>query len=93
MNLLKAIVNNKVTTIVDVRSRAEFNSEHISGSKNIPLDEVADRLPEFQNMQKPVVLYCRSGNRSGMAISLLQQYGITNLFNGGSIDNMKTLMN
>ncbi len=90
---MHAIVNNRATTIVDVRSRAEFNSEHISGSKNIPLDEVADRLPEFQNMQKPVVLYCRSGNRSGMAISLLQQYGIPYLYNGGSIDNMKVLMN
>lgn len=92
MDYIKYLLKNKSTTIVDVRSHAEFNAGSIPGAINIPLDEVADRWHEFQEMHKPVVLFCRSGTRSGIAVSLLQQYGIPDLFNGGSIENIQSLM-
>jgi phage shock protein E len=39
-------------------------------------------------MQGPIVVYCRSGNRSGMAMNLLKQAGLTEVFNGGGLHEM-----
>ena len=75
-------------TIVDVRSKAEFFQEHFPGAINIPLDEVINRIEEFRNMETPIVAYCRSGNRSGMAVSLLKQHGINEVYNGGALEDL-----
>jgi len=93
MNKLKTIVNSSTTSIIDVRTPMEFNMGHINGAINIPLDQVQNHIDEFKNMPAPIVFYCRSGSRSGMAVSVLQQYGITGLYNGGGIDDMQFLMN
>lgn len=95
MNNLKQIINNTTTTIVDVRSPMEFNIEHIPGATNIPLEEVAYKIADFEKLSKPIVLYCRSGNRSGMAVNILKQNGISDVHNGGGLDDMKNhlLMN
>lgn len=76
------------TTIVDVRTPEEYSERHVSGAINIPLDQVSQRIQEFKEMQTPIVAYCRSGNRSGMAVSLLKQNGIKDVSNGGGIDKM-----
>ena len=75
-------------SIVDVRTPSEFAQKHVPGAVNIPLDQVAQRLDEFKNMPKPIVAYCRSGNRSGMAVSILKQNGITDVINGGGLEEM-----
>ncbi len=59
-----------------MRSIEEFESGHIRGSINIPLQEVMQRVNEFRNMNKSVLLVCASGNRSGMATMMLQREGI-----------------
>lgn len=69
-------------TIVDVRTPMEFMGGHVSGSINIPLMEIPERLGEFRNM-KNIVLCCASGNRSGQATQFLMANGIECL-NGGS---------
>ena len=79
-------------TIVDVRTPEEFNGEHIPNAVNIPLDQVEQRIDEFKKMEKPIIAYCRSGNRSGMAVSILKQAGITEAVNGGGIDDVKQQM-
>ena len=79
-------------TLVDVRTSVEYNSEHFPNAINIPLDQVAQRINEFKEMQKPIVAYCRSGNRSGMAVSILKQNGIADAFNGGGLDDLKQKM-
>lgn len=61
---------------------------HVPGAINIPLDEVAKRINEFKELPKPIVAYCRSGNRSGMAVAILKQDRITEAVNGGGIDDM-----
>lgn len=81
--------NNKNQTIVDVRTPAEFAEEHIEGAVNIPVDQVANRIDEFKQMQTPIVAYCRSGNRSSMAVSILKQHGISDAINGGGLEDMK----
>ncbi len=79
----------KNATIVDVRTPEEFAGEHLPIAINIPLDQVAQRINEFKEMPKPIVAYCRSGNRSGMAVSILKQNGINDALNGGGLDDLK----
>lgn len=69
--------------IVDVRSPGEFNSGHIKGSINIPLDQISQKSAELKKKNKVIITCCRSGNRSGMAKSRLSAAGIE-CYNGGA---------
>ena len=93
MATLKELVKNPDTVIVDVRSPMEFAQEHIPNAINIPVDQIPYKTDEFKKFMKPVVVYCRSGARSGMALGILQQNGITNVYNGGGISDMQFLFN
>jgi phage shock protein E len=75
-------------TIVDVRSPGEFGGRHVPGAINIPLGEVAQKINELKELPKPIIAYCRSGSRSGMAVAILKQNGIAEAVNGGGIDDM-----
>lgn len=75
-------------TFVDVRTPEEYAGGHVPGAINIPLDEIQARLDEFKDMPKPLVAYCRSGARSGMATSILRQAGIQEVINGGGISDV-----
>ena len=81
--MINEIINNPNATIVDVRSEGEFASGHVAGSINIPLDTVPNKVEEFKNMSKPLVLCCLSGGRSGKATAFLQQNGVDEVYNGG----------
>lgn len=74
--------------IVDVRTPGEFNSGHIKGSINIPLDNIQAKTAELKKKNKTIITCCRSGNRSGMAKSMLDGAGITCL-NGGAWDALE----
>ncbi len=69
--------------IVDVRTAAEFNTGHLEGSKNIPLDMVKKEAASLKKLNKPIVLVCRSGTRSGLAKSILSTAGVE-AYNGGA---------
>jgi len=73
----------KGALIVDVRTPDEFKSGHIKGSLNIPLDRVKAKAAELKRKNKPIITCCRSGNRSGMAKSILRSAGI-DCYNGGA---------
>lgn len=75
-------------TIVDVREVWEFNEGHYPNSLNIPLGDVPNRIEELMSMSKPLVLVCRSGNRSGMATTMLQNNGAKEVYNGGAWDSL-----
>ena len=79
-------------TIVDVRTPEEYAGEHYPNAINIPLDQVAQRINVFREMPKPIIAYYRSGNRSGMAVSVLKQNGITEALNGGGLEDLKRQM-
>jgi len=74
--------------LVDVRTPAEFIEGHVEHSVNIPLDIVLANLDKFKNKEQ-VIVFCKSGNRSGQAKVLLEQHGITNVTNGGSWQDVK----
>ncbi|GGB92038.1 hypothetical protein GCM10011352_17630 [Marinobacterium zhoushanense] len=70
--------------LVDVRTEQEYASGHLDGALLIPYQQIvqqfADRdIPKDQ----PVVLYCRSGNRAGIAERALSEAGYTQVFNAG----------
>lgn len=64
--------------LIDVREPDEYESGHIAGALSIPLRALPDRLSEVPK-DRPVVVYCRSGHRSGMAQAFLEQQGYTNI--------------
>jgi len=90
---MEELLNNPATTVVDVREIGEFAGEHFEGAINIPLGIVPIKLDEFKAMPGPIVVYCRSGNRSGMAMNLLKQAGLSEVYNGGGLNDMLIYQN
>lgn len=74
--------------LVDVRSRAEFTAGSVTGAVNIPLDSIMQNQNKFKG-KKNIVVFCRSGMRSGQAKSILEQLGYTHVFNGGPWQNVQ----
>lgn len=74
--------------LVDVRTQEEFDSGHIEGALLIPYDEMADLAESLlPDKDAEIFLYCRSGNRSGIAGQELIALGYTNIVDfGGIID-------
>jgi len=70
------IKEKKDLQLIDVRTEAEYADGHLAGAKLIPVQEIDKRLAEIDK-QKPVLLYCRSGHRSGNALKILQDKGYT----------------
>lgn len=74
---------NEGATVVDVRSKKEFESGNARNSINIPLPELKNHIETLRTKQ-PLVLCCASGMRSSMAVKELKENGIEHLINGGS---------
>ncbi|WP_220457161.1 rhodanese-like domain-containing protein [Moheibacter lacus] len=77
--------------LVDVRTPSEFASGSVKGAVNIPLDKISGQLPKFKN-KKHIVVFCRSGNRSGQAKSILEKNGFNNVVNGGTWNNVQKVI-
>ena len=69
-------------TIVDVRSKGEYQGGHIKGSINIPLDNLNNSLAKLKK-DKTIIICCASGMRSASAKSILQSKGFSTVHNGG----------
>lgn len=85
--LYQLLAGEQPIQLIDVRSNEEYNHDgHVSDSKLIPLPVLAQRIEELDR-NTPVVLICRSGNRSQVAADLLARQGFTDLTNvqGGMI--------
>lgn len=74
--------------IVDVRTPSEFASGSFAGAVNIPLNEVESRLDEFKGKEN-IIVFCRTGNRSGKAKDILEANGLKNVTNGINQKNME----
>jgi phage shock protein E len=76
--------------LVDVRSKAEFDKGHLDGAIRIDWDKT-DALVQAigMNTQRPVVFYCRSGNRAGKSIVELKTRGYTNIFNATGLEALR----
>jgi rhodanese-related sulfurtransferase len=65
---------DKGAQLVDVRADHEWETGHLPGAVHIPLDELPARVEEIDK-DRPVILYCRGGNRSTMATVALAEAG------------------
>ncbi|MEJ5189600.1 MAG: rhodanese-like domain-containing protein [Breznakiellaceae bacterium] len=82
-------VRERKALLIDVRTPQEFAEGHLSGAINVPLDTIAENIQKIvPQKDQPIVLYCRSGNRSGQALSILKTLGYTNLHNGGGYQEL-----
>ena len=77
----KSLVDNGAI-IIDVRSPQEFDSGHIKGAKNIPVNIIQREITNIKKWGKPIITVCKSGARSNMAKSVLKGAGIE-VYNGG----------
>jgi len=64
--------------LIDVRTPQEYKDGHIIGAINIPYDEIATTEIDYP-LDGQIVVYCRSGNRSGHATNSLKKLGFTNI--------------
>ena len=75
-------------TIIDVRSKEEFQGGHLKNSINIPLDKLTHGLKKLDK-NKPIITCCASGMRSASARSMLKSNGFELVYNGGSWKSLR----
>ncbi len=76
--------------VIDVRTAEEFAGDHIEGAVNIPFDQTRALMAAIgSDKQRPVVVYCRSGNRSGKAKAVLEATGYDKIYNATGLDALK----
>lgn len=73
--LQKMMLDDPATKILDVRTGGEFDGVHIAGSYNVPLDTLAEHARDLADVEHPVVLVCKSGNRADQARTALTSAG------------------
>ncbi len=72
--------------IIDVRTQPEFDAGHVEGAILIPFDVISTNIGYVaEDHEKEIVLYCRSGRRSGIAQRTLQEMGYTKVRNAGGL--------
>ena len=72
-------INADAVRLVDVRTPAEFETAHITGSLNVPVDRLAEQVAALGETGTPIVLVCRSGQRAERARGILQHGGVQQL--------------
>src|SRR5674476_34345 len=76
------LINHKDAVVLDVRERSEYDAGHVLNSKFIPLGKLKERMGELEKYKdRPIVVVCRSGNRSGTACFLLTKQGFAQAYN------------
>src|SRR5512134_459291 len=76
------LINQKDAVVIDVREPGEFAQSHILNARNVPLGELEARSRDLERFkEKPVIVSCATGNRSGSAASILRKHGFANVVN------------
>lgn len=76
------LINHKNAVVLDVREPSEYAAGHVLNSKLIPLGKLKERMGELEKYKdQPIVVVCRSGNRSGTACFLLGKQGFVQAYN------------
>ncbi len=76
------MMNRGHLLVIDVRDSADFVNGHIANAMNVPLSEIPDRLVSITKYkEKPILVNCQSGIRSGKACSVLKKNGFNDVYN------------
>lgn len=77
---MEALKSDPAAIVVDVRTPQEFAEGHLPGAINVELDRLPDLAPSLlPDKNAHLLVYCRSGSRSGFAVSILDQMGYSRL--------------
>jgi len=90
--LAAKLVKEQHALVLDVRTPAEYASDHAPGAKNIPIDQLERRLGEVEAMtagkkDHPLVVYCTRGVRAAQAKQILLRAGFTKVTNLGGLSD------
>ena len=80
------LIKEDGSTLIDVRSRREYQNGCLPGSVNMPLEQLMKKVKKIKK-NKAIVLYCASGVRSSVAQQQLLQLGYTKVYNLGGYGN------
>lgn len=76
--------------LIDVRTPEEFQAGHLPNALNVPYEQILQGAQMYQlKLESPVVLYCRSGRRSGIAQQAMEKAGFKAAYNGGGFEMLK----
>lgn len=76
------LLNRENGVVVDVCEPKEFSSGHIPNAMNLPLSSLKNRLPDLEKYKnKPIIVSCRSGNRSLKGAVMLRKHGFATVYN------------
>ena len=74
------LINREDASVIDVRDPGEYGTGHIIGAKNLPLTRLeAGELPKRKD--KPLIVYCDTGERAGKAVAALKKQGFERVVN------------
>jgi len=77
-----AMINHENALVLDVRSIAEYKKGHVVNAINIPLNGLAKQLQTLEKYKdRPIIVACKSGSRSGMAVKMLMKKGFEKVHN------------
>ncbi|MBX3043328.1 MAG: rhodanese-like domain-containing protein [Candidatus Kapabacteria bacterium] len=86
--------NKSDLIIIDNRSKTEYDSGHIENAVLIPYNLISQELPKItKDKNAPIALYCRSGNRSSVALRTIREMGYVNAVNYGGISKATKILN
>ena len=75
---------------IDVRTAEEYQAGHLEGAINIPYDEIKQKISAVStDKTADILLYCRSGRRSGIALETLRSLGYSKVTNAGAYEQLK----
>ena len=70
--------------IIDVRRYNEYKESKIPNAINIPVEELEWEIEDLkENIDKPILVYCKAGHKSALACQILEEEGFNNLYNLG----------
>ena len=87
----KEKIINENAVLIDVRTRDEYDKEHIDGAVLLTLDDInEDSVKDvIESKDSVIIVYCQSGNRSHQALEQLKSLGYTEVYDFGAMSNWK----
>lgn len=79
----KKLIKEKSAQLIDVRTPDEFSMSKLPGAVNIPLQDIDSVGESMLDKNVPVIVFCRSGQRSHMALQILLSLGFSEVYNMG----------
>ena len=76
------LINHKNALVLDVREESEYSNGHLLNAKLIPLGKLRERIGELERYrERPILVVCRSGQRSAAACAVLGRQGFVHAYN------------